>query len=450
MLTGLGANSPVGESLSATWARALNGVSRTEPIPDGWNQFAATRSSIWAPSSNLDLERAKITRVDRLQHDRTALLAIASAEEALDSAALERETLDPRRSKYDLRGVDHSRTGVIVGTGIGGAETFLSNHANQLLANPIRKLQAAISVAPEEVHDAVTDVIGNWIIPARFNPYVVSMTMPNAIAPALGIRYGLRGINSAVNAACASSTIAVGRAYEAIRDGQQDLMLTGGSESLYDPYGALFRGFDCAGTLAHGDGDPKTLNRPFDKNRSGFLFSEGGSTMMVLESLEHARKRGAPIIAEIIGFAQSFDAYSMMAMEPGGPSIVNMLNEVCEQAGVRPSDVSYINAHGTGTELNDKVECEIIEHVFGKDVLVNSTKSLVGHLLGASGALEIAITAMSVKEGRTHPCANLDDPIADLNFARSSEYRDLPIGLSQSFAFGGNNACVMLKRFDEA
>jgi len=389
-----------------------------------------------------------MSRVEKLQNDRVALFAIAAAEDALRSARVSKIAIDKRHSKYALEDIDESRTGVVVGTGIGGAQTFLANHAHQVLATPIQEIRRIVADCTLDVASAVEKLIEKWPHPPRFNPYVVSMTMPNAIAPALGIRYGLRGVNAAVNAACASSTIAIGRAYESIRDGQQDMVLTGGSEALYDPYGALFRGFDCAGTLAHGDGDPNTLNRPFDQKRSGFLFSEGGAAMLVLESLDHARARGAPIVAEVIGFAQSFDAHSMMAMEPGGPSIVRMLEEVCQQSGVAPAEVSYINAHGTGTKLNDKVECEIIEHVFGKRVLVNSTKALVGHLLGASGALEIAFTAMSVKEGRTHPCVNLDDPIADLNFARSSERRDLPIGLSQSFAFGGNNACVMLKRFD--
>ena len=450
VVTGLGVKSAIGTTLAESWKNILSAEKVVSSVPLEWLNYSELHSKVWSPLNDRSFSNGHTNRLDRVQHDPVTLLAVSATEEALASADIVKEVVDRRHSKFLLTGINDCRGGVIVGTGIGGAQTFLANHAHQVLSRQTKQLNEITSSAPKEVQSGVQQLLKNWPYPARVNPYAVSMTMPNAVSPALGIRYGLKGINSAVNAACSSSTIAVGRAYEAIRDGQQDLMLTGGSESLYDPYGALFRGFDCAGTLAHGDGDPKTLNRPFDRKRSGFLFSEGGAAMLVMESLEHARARGAPIIAEVIGFAQSFDAHSMMAMEPGGASIVRMLNEVCEQAGVTPADVSYINAHGTGTELNDKVECEVIEHVFGKRVLVNSTKSLVGHLLGASGALEIAVTAMSVKEGRTHPCANLDEPIADLNFATSSEQRDLPIGLSQSFAFGGNNACVMLKRFDDS
>ena len=448
-ISGIGSKSSAGNSISSLWQSALAGTSLVSPIPIEWFQFSAFNSLIWSPIDLPDPLHSTITRVDKLQHDRVTLLAIAAAEEALESAGLSKEVVDKRHSKFALNGINPDRAGVVIGTGIGGAESFLANNAHQVLAEQTTRLRESVADASTDVQEKVENLLALWPHPPRVNPYVVSMTMPNAPAPALGIRYGFLGVNSAVNAACASSTIAIGKAYEAIRDGQQDIVLTGGTEALYDPYGALFRGFDCAGTLVKGDGDPSTLNRPFDKRRSGFLFSEGGSAMMVLESMEHALDRGAPILAEVIGFSQSFDAHSMMAMQPGGPNIVRMLEDVCAQASVRPCDVRYINAHGTGTELNDKVECEIIEHVFGKDVLVNSTKSLLGHTLGASGALELAITALSLKESRTHPCVNLEDPIADLNFARNSEEVDLPIGLSQSFAFGGNNACIMLRRYDE-
>jgi 3-oxoacyl-[acyl-carrier-protein] synthase II len=250
--------------------------------------------------------------------------------------------------------------------------------------------------------------------------------------------------------ACAAGTVAVGNGFEAVRDGRVAIAVTGGSEYLYDEHGHIFRGFDVAGTLVRNCENPARANRPFDQERSGFLFSQGGAAVLVLEELEHARRRGAPIIAEVAGYAETFDAYSIMSLAPGGVQIERMLRAALANAGVDPNEVDYINAHGTGTENNDRTEAEVIERMFGGRPLVNATKSLLGHAIGASGAIEALVTALTLREGTTHICKNLESPIRDLNFVRKVPRADLNTGLSQSFAFGGHNAAVVLRRYGEA
>jgi 3-oxoacyl-[acyl-carrier-protein] synthase II len=233
-----------------------------------------------------------------------------------------------------------------------------------------------------------------------------------------------------------------------VRDGHVDVAVSGGSEYLADDHGAIFRGFDVAGTLTRDYVDPELANRPFDEKRSGFLYSQGGAAVLVIEELEHARRRGATIMAELIGFAETFDAYSMMSLAPGGEQIERMIRAALADAKLLPRDVDYINAHGTGTKNNDQTEAEVIDRAFGKSVRVNSTKSLLGHTIGASGAIEALVTALSLRDGTTHICKNLDTPVLDLNFVRNVERFHPRVGLSQSFAFGGHNAAVVLRRFD--
>jgi 3-oxoacyl-[acyl-carrier-protein] synthase II len=242
--------------------------------------------------------------------------------------------------------------------------------------------------------------------------------------------------------------VAVGNAFRAIRDGRVDVAVSGGCEYFADEHGHIFRSFDVSGTLVRDYADSETANRPFDEKRSGFLFSQGGAAALVLEELEHAQRRGAPIMAELIGFAETFDAHSMMSLAPGGKQIERMIHAALDDADLSPDDIDYINAHGTGTRNNDEIEAGVIDRVFGKSVRVNSTKSLLGHTIGASGAFEALVTALTLRDGMTHICKNLDTPLLDLNFVRNTDRFDPQIGLSQSFAFGGHNAAVVLRRFN--
>jgi 3-oxoacyl-[acyl-carrier-protein] synthase II len=249
--------------------------------------------------------------------------------------------------------------------------------------------------------------------------------------------------------ACASGTVSVGHAFRAVRDGQVDLAISGGSEYLKDEHGHIFRGFDVAGTLVRDCADPQSANRPFDEKRSGFLFSQGGAAILVLEELEHALRRDAPVIAEIAGFAETFDAYSMMSLAPDGAQIERMIRASLADAALEANAVDYVNAHGTGTRNNDELESKVIERVFGTSVPVNSTKSLLGHTIGASGAFEALVTALTLRDGKTHVNKNLETACSELNYVRSTEVFDPAVGLSQSFAFGGHNAALVLRRYDD-
>ena len=275
---------------------------------------------------------------------------------------------------------------------------------------------------------------------------VVAMMMPNTVSSSLGIKFSLLGPNRLYASACAAGTVAIGQAFQSIRSGEVDFALAGGSEYLHDRYGGLFRGFDIAGTLISDCSCPEQANRPFDEARSGFLFSQGGSAVLVLEDFESARRRDAPILAEIIGYGESFDANNAMALSEDGAGISRMIEMALMDAGINQGDVDYINTHGTGTPVNDAVEASVIERMFDRDTLINSTKSLLGHTIGASGAMEAVVAALSIRDQTTHICHNLENPIADLNFVRIRGSLYIDTVLSQSFAFGGHIAGILLRK----
>jgi 3-oxoacyl-[acyl-carrier-protein] synthase II len=286
------------------------------------------------------------------------------------------------------------------------------------------------------------------LYPRRFNPFAVSMTMPNACSANVAIKFNLRGSNNAYCAACASGTVAIGHGFKAVRSGELDVALVGGVERLSDEYGGVFAGFDAVRALTDRNDEPDKANRPFDNDRTGFLFSEGAGAVLTIESLEHARSRGARIFAEILGFAETCDGFNIMMMESSGTQIVRMLDLAFADAGLTAQDIDYVNAHGTGTRLNDETETAVVEKVFRNDVLINSTKSLIGHTLGASGAIEALVTALSIHHKTTHVCRNLDHPMKDLNFVTRVDSYPIRTGLSQSFGFGGHNAVLILREYE--
>jgi len=447
VITGIGVLSPIGSSTEAFWRACLEGRTRVEPIPAHWTRYAEYRSRIWAPLPALDLLARGITRIETLQNDPFTLIACAAAHEALANAGLSITQKDRRRNTFEVAGVDPWRSGVYLGTGVGGAHSFLANHSHQVLARPLSELGELAEALDSDAAEGLAAVVGALPHPPRFHPFAVSMLMPNAAGASLGIKFSCHGPNETFAAACAAGTVALGHAFEAIAAGEVDFALAGGSEYLDDHYGGIFQGFDIAGTLVRECDPPEAANRPFDRRRSGFLFAQGGSAVLVLEPLERAIERGAPIVAEPIGFAQTFDAHSMMSIAPDGEAIERMLRKALERAGLAPGQVQYVNAHGTGTEKNDEIECAVIERVFGRGVHVNSTKSLTGHLIGASGALEGAVTALSLRHQTTHASRNLDDPIADLAFVREPAPFELEHAVSQSFAFGGHNAVLVMRRY---
>jgi len=449
VVTGLGVVSSIGSDATQFWSNCLEAKSRVEPIPERWHQYADYHSTIWATLDPIDANEMVLTRVEVAQNDPASLIAGNAARQALTNAGMEPELFNKRANSYQIPGVDAQRVGVYMGTGIGGANSFLDNYSVQMLSKQKPRLREILSQLPEtdQAHQALGPIVESLHHGRRFNPFVVSMLMPNAISAHIGLKYSIKGPNLTHCVACASGTVAIGHAYRAVRNGSVDVAISGGSEYLEDYYGGIFHGFDIARALVRDCDDPSTANRPFDVNRSGFLYSQGGAAVLLLEDLDTALGRGAPILAEVAGYAESFDAYSVMSIAPDGVQIERMMNEALADAGMSHSDIQYVNAHGTGTQANDSIETEVIGRVFGRDVLVNSTKSLIGHTIGASGAIEALVTVMSLKEQRTHVCNNLEEPLCDLNFVREATSCSIDAGLSQSFAFGGHNAGLILKRF---
>ena len=443
-VTGIGMVSPVGASAVQCWDACLAGRAAVAPIPDQWLRWSGFQSTVWAPLPTVDFEAAGISPLEALRLDRAAMLALVAAGEALADAGLEATRADAKRGIWRLLGIDCERAGVFMGTGGCGITTLIESQNSHLLTS----LQSLASRGTPEIPDPASEALDTLLasLPKRFNPFAVSMIMSNAVSATLGIRYSLRGPNATCALACAAGTAAVGLALRSIRRGDTDMALCGGAEFVGDPFGSVFRAFDTARTLASVVDRPETANRPFDHGRTGFLLAEGGAAVLVCEEWEHARRRGAPMYAEIVGYGESFDAYSMMIMEPTGQQLSRAVGSAIADAGIDAGDVDYVNAHGTGTVVNDNVEAAVIEGLFGSRPLVNATKSLTGHCMGASGAIEAAITALSLRDQKVHGCVNLDDPVRPLNFARRSTDAELVWAVSQSAAFGGHNAAVVMRQ----
>lgn len=451
-VTGLGVVSSLGTDVETFWRRCLAGDSVVAPVPEAWHRYSRLRSGFWSPLGDWERDTPLWNRLGARQMDPFSRLALLAAEEALTQAALvpEPDETAARRGGFRIPGVDPVRTGVFLGTGVGGEQTLLESTRFISFERQFKKLRGVAKELREsgggEAADEIDEILDHLPLPRALNPLSVSMAMPNAAASHLSIKLGITGICRTYAAACASGTMALGRAFRAIRSGECELALTGGVEYLGEPYGCAFRGFDAVGALVRGDRPPEELHRPFDRDHSGFLFSEGGAGMLVLEERSRAESRGAAVLAEVTGYGESSDAYDVMAMEPSGEQIRRALEDAVEDAGLDLEEVGYVNAHGTGTETNDPLEARILEELFGRGAAISATKSLLGHTLGASGALEAVVTALTLERGMGHPCRNLDDPIADLAFLRRAESVDARHGLSVSFAFGGQNAAVVLSR----
>lgn len=434
-VTGMGAFTALGDTLQSTWDRLLAGDSVVEPIPQRWRQFSDFNSNFWSPLPELDFSSKGISRSELMQNDIVTLLIICAVQEALDNSQIITESVQGKRDRFRLKDIAPGRAGVIIGTGQGGVSSLLSYNAHQILRQATGEVSSKRNMLGEIP-------VSEFIYPRRYNPFIVSMLMPNAVSAYPGIRYGVSGMNQTVTSACASGTEAIGRAFRAIQSGDMDIVITGGTEYLYDEYGHIFRGFDSARTLAMGQ-SPEDINQPFDEARNGFLFSEGGAASLVLESEDSCSKREAIPIAEVLSSETTFDAYNIMQPDPSMVSAKSMLSDLLRKGGREPSDINYINAHGTGTQANDIAEAELIEHMFPHKPLVNSTKSVLGHSIGGSGAIEAAVTVMSIANNTTHVCRNLCRPILDLNFCRDVIPRSINVALSQSFAFGGHNSAVL-------
>lgn len=407
VVTGMGAMTPLGCTVDEYWQGLLSGRSGAGPItqfdPTGYPTLIAAEVKHFDP---LDYMEAKEAR--RLA--RFSQFAVAAARVALEDARLK---IDPSEA---------TEVGVYLGTGIGGF------------------------VPTEQECRAMVAKGGT-----RINPFFIPMMLPNMAAAQVSRFFGAKGYSATTITACAAGTQAIGEAAEVIRRGHAQVMITGGAEATICELGLA--GFSIMRALTTRNDEPEKASRPFDSGRDGFLPGEGAA-IMVLESLSHALRRDAPILAEVVGYGCSSDAYHVVMPEPEGMGASQAMSAALADAGIAPEEIGYINAHGTSTPLNDVTETKAIKRVFGEHaykVPISSTKSMIGHLLGAAGAVEAVACIMTLREGRVHPTINLDqpDPDCDLDYVPHVS-REVAVRyvLSNSFGFGGQNACLVLARYD--
>jgi 3-oxoacyl-[acyl-carrier-protein] synthase II len=407
VVTGLGLVTPVGNTVEESWAGLLAGKSGAGPI----TRFDASRHSVrfacevkgFEPTLYIDRKEAK-------RYDLFAQYAIAAAHQAVTQAGIEGKAADP------------DRVGVVMGSGIGGMLTFEENCAAFILKGP-----------------------------DRVSPFFVPMFIPNMAGGLVSMRYGFKGPNFAPVSACASSAHAIGESYRMIREGMADAMVTGGSEACVT--GLTVAAFSNMKAMSSRNDDPQTASRPFDKDRDGFVLGDGGAAI-VLESLEHADRRGATILGEVVGYGLSGDAYHMSAPAPEGEGAQRAMKMCLADQGIDRSRVGYVNAHGTSTPLGDIAETQAVKAVFGehaRKLVFGSTKSMTGHLLGGAGALEFVVAMLAATTGDIPPTINQfdADPECDLDCAPNvAVKRDVDVAISNAFGFGGHNATLAVRRFE--
>jgi 3-oxoacyl-[acyl-carrier-protein] synthase II len=409
VVTGLGAITPLGKSVPEYWDGLVKGVSGADII----QQFDVAKFKTRFACEVKDFEPTNyFDRKEARKLDRFAQFALIASDEAVKDAGISKDN------------VDQDRVGVIFASGIGGITTF---------------------------QDDVMEFARGDGTP-RFNPFFIPKMILDIGAGQISMRYGFRGPNFAVVSACASSTNAIIDAYDNIRLGRADIILSGGSEAVICEAGV--GGFNAMKALSERNNDPKTASRPFDKDRDGFVMGEGAG-VLVLEELEHALARGAKIYCEIAGGGATADAYHITAPHPEGLGAKNVMHVALEDAGMKPEDIDYINVHGTSTPLGDIAETKAILSVFGDkayDLNISSTKSMTGHCLGAAGVIEALACILAVSKNIVPPTINhfTDDPELDpkLNFTfNEAQEKEVNAALSNTFGFGGHNASVILKKY---
>ncbi len=404
VITGLGTVNPIGNTAPESWQAAREGKCGIGPITEF--DASAFRIKVAAEVKGFDPEAAAGKESRRMA--RFTQLAVAAAKEALEDSGL-----DTAR--------EPERIGVAVSSGIGSLPTIEEQHS--------RGLEKGFE---------------------RVSPYFVPMSIANMAAAQIAILFGLKGICTCPVTACAGGTNAVGDAFHRIRDGYETAMVCGGAESCVSPLG--IGGFASMKALSAA-ADPNAASLPFDARRGGFVLGEG-SGILVLEELEHARARGAKIYAEVVGHGANCDAYHFTAPAPGGEGAIGCMKLTLADGGVSPEEVDYINAHGTGTAMNDKCETAAIRGVFGvhaAELAVSSTKSMTGHLLGAAGGVEAVFTALALRDQFAPPTIHLEeaDPNCDLDYVpNAGRSMDMRYAMSNSLGFGGHNACLLMKRWE--
>lgn len=408
VVTGLGCISPVGNDVDTAWKNIIAGQSGVDRI----TQFDTSEHQVKIAAEVKDFDgKERFGRREARRMDLVSQYALAATQEAVEDARL---TIDEN---------NRDRIGVLMGTGIGGMHTLFENTVTFLKRGP-----------------------------DRVSPFFVAKMLPDSPAGLIAIHFGARGPNLAVVTACATGTNAIGEAAEMIRSGRADVMLAGGTEGSIIP--VSIAGMSVVNALSTRNDEPQRASRPFDVDRDGFVMAEGAATL-VLESLEHARERGANILAEFRGYGSTSDAYHITAPAEDGAGAALCMQVALDDADLQAEQIGYINAHGTSTPLNDKSETAAIKSVFGPhayDLAVSSTKSMTGHLLGAAGALEAVFCIKALQEDVLPPTINYEtpDPDCDLDYvpnqARSTQ---VDHAMSNSFGFGGHNATIILSRFEQ-
>lgn len=407
VITGMGVITPVGNSLDSFWKSMENGISGADKL--SCFDARAFDSRIACEIKNFEPGLYGISPKEARRMEKFVQFAMACAKQSLDHSGL------------DLEKEDKERIGVIVGSGIGSLGIIEEQHNIFLKGGP-----------------------------SRISPFLIPMLIVNEASGQIAIAYGLKGPNSCVTTACASGSHAIGDAFRVIQRGDADVMLTGGTESAITYLG--LGGFCALKALSTRNDEPKKASRPFDAQRDGFVMAEGCG-VVVLESLEHAKKRGAHIIAEMVGFGMSCDAYHITAPDPDGDGASRSMLLALKDAKANPQDTDYINAHGTSTKLNDKIETLAIKKALGghaKKVMVSSTKSMTGHLLGAAGGVEFIACCLAIKNSAVPPTINYEfpDPECDLDYVPNTcRKTEVDLCLSNSLGFGGHNATLAVRRF---
>lgn len=410
VITGLGAVTPIGNDVETFWSNLKNGVSGIRKI----EAFDTTGYDCQIGGEVRDFEPKPFFKnpKDVRRTDRFAQLALAAAKMALEDSGIDLEKLKRR-----------DRFGVIVSSGIGGLRTLQDQQTILLTRGP-----------------------------SRNSPFTIPMLISNMASGLISMEYGLRGPNICIVTACATSNNAIGESWRIIKFGDADIFLAGGSEAPIVAIGLA--GFSAMKALSTRNDEPERASRPFDRDRDGFIMSEGAG-IVVVEELEHARARGAKIYCEITGYGASADAYHMTAPPPNGEGAVRAMQVALKHAGISPDQVDYINAHATSTDIGDICETRAIKQVFGDQahkVAISSTKSMTGHLLGGAGGIEMAACALAIRDSVIPPTINLENPgeECDLdytpNVAREKKVR---VALSNSFGFGGHNATLVASAFDK-
>ncbi len=405
VITGMGAVTPLGLDVPTTWANLIAGKSGVSAITS-WD---ASKYDCRFAAQVKDFEPKKhfFNEKDARRADRYSQLAMASAKEAVKQAGL-----DPQKLELD-------RVGVLVGSGIGGLDSLGKQDEQLILKGP-----------------------------SRVSPFMIPMMISNMAAGLIAIEFGFAGPNFCVVTACATSNNCIGEAWRLIRDDEADVIVAGGSEAACVPLG--MSGFAAMRALSTRNDEPERASRPFDKDRDGFVLGEGAGVVIV-EELEHARKRGATILAELTGYGLTCDAYHMTS--PSGTGAVKAMQHTLKRAKVSADKIDYINAHGTSTPVGDVAETEAIKTVFGshaRAIPVSSTKSMTGHLLGAAGAAELIFCIKAIETNILPPTINLDhpDPACDLDYVpHKAREAKIDVAMSNSFGFGGHNATLLVERF---